>query len=212
VTSPREFIAGRVNPLTVRPEIEFLTGRDTQGRKVTPSQEAGNFLGSFVPIPTKAFAGKFTGDVSNPELVSKVLGASTYTYRTTAEKLAQELASDRMPSGPVSDQELANHQRNIRLEDSLRNGSISASQIRQQLPGVAAKAIIDGATLSPLQARFARLPLQEKLQVWDLSLPREKQELQTELKTARQAYIKTHPPVQRAQDPIWRKLQNVFGN
>jgi hypothetical protein len=100
----------------------------------------------------------------------------------------------------------------FRLEDSLRNGSISASQIRQQLPGVAAKAIIDGATLSPLQARFARLPLQEKLQVWDLSLPREKQELQTELKTARQAYIKTHPPVQRAQDPIWRKLQNVFGN
>jgi hypothetical protein len=211
-TDPRAFIAGRLNPLTVRPAMEFLSGRDTQGRKVTPSQEAGNFVGSFVPIPTRAIAGKFTGDVTNPDMVVRILGASTYTYRTSAEKLAQELASDRMPSGPVTDAELANHQRNIRLEDALRNGNVSVNQIRQQLPRATAQTIIDGATLTPLQSRFRRLPLQDKLQVWDLSLPSEKQQLQSELKAARQAYIKSHSPAQRAQDANWHRLQNIFGN
>jgi hypothetical protein len=212
VTDPRAFIAGRVNPLTVRPAMEFLSGRDTLGRKVTPGQEAGDFLSSFVPIPSKALAGKFTGDISNPETVAKVLGASTYTYRTSAEKLAQELASDRMPTGPVTDAELGAHQRNIRLEDALRNGTITPGQVRQQLPRAAAQAIIDGASLSPLQSRFRRLPLADKLQVFDLALPREKEEIQSEMKAARQAYIKTHPPSQRASDPNWRRLQSIFGN
>jgi hypothetical protein len=210
-TSPREFIAGRVNPLTVRPAIEFLTSRDTQGRKVTPFQEARDFASSFVPIPTKALAGKYTGDVSNPELVSKVLGASVYTYRSSAEKLAQELASDRMPSGQVTDEQLAKHQRNIRLEDSLRNGNITAGQLRQQLGRAEAQSVIDGSSLTPLQARFKRLPLREKLQVYDLALPREKAELQAELKAARRAYVTSHKPSQRAEDPTWRKLQTVFG-
>jgi hypothetical protein len=192
--------------------MEFLSGRDTQGRKVTPGQEAGDLLSSFVPIPTKAISGKFTGDVSNPEVVSRILGAATYSYRTSAEKLAQELASDKMPSGTVTDQELANHQRNLRLEDALRNGNITAGQIRQQLPRATAQAIIDGATLSPLQSRFRRLPLADKLQVFDLALPRERAELAPELKASRQAYIKSHPPSQRAGDPNWRRLQSIFGN
>src|SRR6267378_29848 len=211
-TSPREFIAGRVNPLTVRPALEFLTHRDTQGRKVTNFQEARDFASSFVPIPTKALAGKYTGDVSNPEMVSKILGASVYTYRTSAEKLAQELASDRMPSGPVSDEQLAKHQRNIRLEDSLRNGNITAAQIRQQLGRAEAQSVVDGAMLTPLQARFKRLDLAGKLKVYDLALPREKEELQSELKAARRAYIKSHKFSQRAEDANWRKLQAVFGN
>jgi hypothetical protein len=211
-TDPRAFIAGRVNPLTVRPALEFLSGRDTQGRKVTTGQEFGDFASNFVPIPAKTLSGKFTGDVSNPEMVSKILGASVYSYRTSAEKLAQELASDRMPSGPVTDEQLANHQRNIRLEDALRNGNVTPGQIRQQLPRMAAQSIIDGATLTPLQSRFRRLPLADKLKVYDLALPSEKQELTGQLKAARQSYIKTHPPSQRAVDPNWRKLQGVFAN
>jgi hypothetical protein len=211
-TDPRAFIAGRVNPLTVRPAMEFLSGRDTQGRKVTGFQEARDFAGNFVPIPTKAISGKFTGDVSNPEMVSKILGASVYTYRTSAEKLAQELASDRMPSGPVTDEQLPKHQRNIRLEDALRNGNVTPGQVRQQLPRMEAQAILDNATLTPLQARFKRLPLAEKLRVWDIALPREKEQLQSELKAARQAYIRTHKPSQRAQDPTWQKLLTVFAN
>jgi len=211
-TSPREFIAGRVNPLTVRPAIEFLTSRDTQGRKVTGFQEARDFASSFVPIPTKAISGRYTGDVSNPELVSKVLGASVYTYRSSAEKLAQELASDRMPSGPVTDEQLAKHQRNIRLEDSLRNGNITAGQLRQQLGRAEAQSVIDGATLTPLQARFKRLPLADALEVWDMALPREKEELIKEMRAKRSSYVKSHHAPERVDDPNWHKLQAIFGS
>jgi hypothetical protein len=210
-TSPREFIAGRVNPLTVRPGIEFLSGRDSQGRKVTIGQEARDFASNFVPIPAKSIAGKYTGDVSNPELVSKVLGASVYSYKTSAEKLAQELASDRMPSGPVTDDQLAAHQRNIRLEDALRNGNITPGQVRQQLPHATAQSIIDSATLTPLQARVRRLPIADALKVWDMALPREKEELVKEMRVKRQSYLKTHHAAERAADPNWKRIQAVFG-
>jgi hypothetical protein len=211
-TSPREFIAGRVNPLTVRPGIEFLTGRDSQGRKVTAGQETRDFASNFVPIPAKSITGKFTGDVSNPELVSKVLGASVYSYKTSAEKLAQELASDRMPSGPVTDEQLAAHQRNIRLEDGLRNGNITAAQIRQQLPRATAQALIDGANLTPLQARVKRLPLQDALKVWDIALPKEREEIVGQMRAKRASYLKTHHAAQLADDQNWARIQAVFGN
>jgi hypothetical protein len=117
-----------------------------------------------------------------------------------------------MPSGPVSDEQIAKHQRNIRLEDSLRNGNITAAQIRQQIGRAEAQSVVDGAMLTPLQARFKRLNLADKLKVYDLALPREKEELQAELKAARRAYIKSHKSSQRAEDPSWQRLQAVFGN
>src|SRR5579883_788033 len=211
LTNPREFIAGRVNPLTVRPAMEFLSGRDTQGRKITLGREAQDFAGNFVPIPATTIAGRFVGDVSNPETVAKTLGASVYSYRTSAEKLAMELASDRMPTGPVSDEQIAKHQRNIRLEDSLRNGNLTPAQVRAQLPRSEAQSIIDNANLTPLQARFKRLPLREKLQVWDMALPSEKESLQNELARARQAYTRSRKPSQRAADPNWHRLTEIFG-
>ncbi len=122
-----------------------------------------------------------------------------------------ELASDRMPTGPVSDEQIAKHQRNIRLEDSLRNGNLTPAQVRAQLPRSEAQSIIDNANLTPLQARFKRLPLREKLQVWDMALPSEKESLQNELARARQAYIRSRKPSQRAADPNWHRLTEIFG-
>lgn len=213
MSDPRQFIAGRVNPLTVRPTIEGITGRDYFGRKVTPGQEVRDFASNIVPIATQIPAKKMLNiqDVSNPEMVARMAGMSVNRYRTEAEKLAQEKASDRMPSGLVTDQELANHQRNIRLEDMLRNGNVTPAQLRQQLPRTTAQGIIDGANLTPLQSRFKRLPLPDALEVWDMALPREKEELIGEMRAKRTAYLKSHHAQERAADPAWRKLQAVFG-
>lgn len=87
----------------------------------------------------------------------------------------------------MTDEELAHHQRNI------------------------AQDIIDNATLTPLQARFKRLPLSDALEVWDMALPREKDELVGLLRKKRQAYLKTHRAAERASDPNWRRLQGIFG-
>ena len=57
-----------------------------------------------------------------------------------------------------------------------------------------------------------RLPLADKLKVYDLALPSEKQALLSELKAGRKAYISSHRPSQRVSDPTWAKLQAVFGN
>lgn len=213
MSDPRQFLAGRVNPLTVRPGIEGITGRDYFGRKVTPGQEFRDAVTGVVPIATQIPAKRLLNiqDVSNPEMVARMAGMSVNRYRTEAEKLAQEKASDRMPSGPVTDQELAAHQRNIRLEDMLRNGNVTPAQLRQQLPRTVAQNIIDGANLTPLQARFKRLPLADALEVWNMALPREKEELIGEMRKKRGAYLKSHHAQERAADPSWHKLQAVFG-
>ena len=78
-------------------------------------------------------------------------------------------------------------------------------------PRTTAQDVIDNATLTPLQARFKRLPLSDALEVWDMALPREKDELIKELRKKRQAYVKTHHAAERAQDPKWAKLQRIFG-
>ena len=50
------------------------------------------------------------------------LGAENYVYRSQAEKLAAQLASSRVPSGPVDATQLARHLQKLRAEDELRKG------------------------------------------------------------------------------------------
>ena len=54
--------------------------------------------------------------------VLQSLGAENYVYRSQAEKLAEQLASNRAPSGPVDSVQLAKHLQKLRAEDELRQG------------------------------------------------------------------------------------------
>jgi len=129
-----------------------------------------------------------------------------------AEKLAQEKASDHMPSGPVNPEQLAAHQRNISLEDGLRNGEISRGEVLRKLPGREAEQIIRNAGMTPLQARFVRLPLNDALDVWAVATDKEKDDLHRLLWNKRVNYIQSHSPSQRGSDPVWLKLQKTYAD
>lgn len=214
VSDPGGFIRGRVNPLIVRPAVEALSGRDEFGRKVDLGQEAMDFVRNVVPIGVQ---GLLRGGVGSQALgtidqAAKASGATIYRYRTEAEKLAQEKASDRMPTGPVDPRQLAVHQRNIRLEDALRNGEIGPGTIYHAMPAREAHQIINNSRMTPLQARFDRLPLNDALDVWQIATPSEKDTLHSLLWKKRIAYIRTHTAAQRADDPTWEKMQKIYGD
>jgi len=215
ISSPREFIAGRVNPLTIRPAMEFISGRDEMGRKVTPGTQVGDLLKNVVPIGAQATLKSALGqatDLSNSDQVLKALGASVYKYRTEAENLATQKASDHMPSGPVSPINLANHMRNLRLEDGLRSGAISRGQVYRDLPKREAEEVIKMSKMTPLQARFERLPLADAVDVWELATPSEKDLLHQQLWKKRLNFAKEHNARERANDPTWIKAQKTFDN
>jgi hypothetical protein len=212
LTDPRQFLMGRVNPLIVRTAIEGLTGRDQFGRKVTGAQEFKDVYTNFVPIGGQAILKGNTGGLTTKDQLIKSGGFTVYKYRTEAEKLAQEKASDHMPSGPVDASQLAAHQRNIRLEDGLRSGDVSRGQVRHMLPAREAEQLIDAARMTPLQARFTRLPLKDALDVWELATPTEKDELHSMLWKKRVNYIQSHTASQRSEDPAWMKMKKVMAD
>ena len=131
VSDPEGFLRGRVNPLTVRPTIEFLSGRDELGRRASGLTQVKHLFKNVAPIVGQ---GVFGGNSLNPlEQVAKGVGGNVARYRTEAEKLADQYASDRMPSGPVEPENLAAHQKELNLEDAVRQGSISPGQLKHHV-------------------------------------------------------------------------------
>jgi hypothetical protein len=216
ISSPEEFIAGRVNPLTVRPTVEFLTGRDALGRRAPFDRQVGDLTRNIMPIATQGLTKN--SPLSFGQQLAKGLGANPYRYRTEAEKLAERYSSDRMPSGPVDQEHLRAHQTDIALEDAFRKGQISKSDIMKQVSKRRADEIVRRAPLTPLQARFDRLPLSEAINVWNAASKSEKDELtnmprkSSSLWQKRVNYMKQHNAAQRVDDPTWRKLQSVYAD
>ena len=210
LSDPEQFLRGRVNPLVVKPTLEAATGRDEMGRRASFEQQMLDTARGIVPI---AGQGLFkASSYSTPEQIAKAAGASVYKYRTEAEKLAQQYASDRMPSGPVDQQELAQHQKEIRLEDAYRAGQINRADLNAQLPKRRVTDVIRRQGMNALQARFDRLPMSEKINVWDAATKAEKGLLHAQLWKARQAWLKQHKPAERENEPVWRKMQSTFGD
>jgi hypothetical protein len=210
MSDPEGFIRGRVNPLVVRPAVEALSGRDEQGRRAPAVTQLKDMIQNVAPIVGQ---GIFKGSSLSPlQQVAKGLGASVARYRTESEKLADQYASDRMPSGPVDQEHLAAHQKDLALEDALRQGQISKGQLKQQVAARRADEIERRVNMSPLQARFDRLPLSEALNVWAAATPSEKDLLHTQLWKKRVAWLKLHSGAERVNEPVWRKLQSTFAD
>jgi len=209
--NPRDFLVGRVNPLSVRPAAEFLLGRDRQGRKVEFPQEINDFFSAFAPIPATSVANKLQdiGDLSSAEVAARTLGASTYKYETTAENMARELAADRMPSGPLTGEQLGAHRRKLSAEAAIRPGQepdLTQFSVRER------REIRKNAELSALQAHFQRLPMESALSVWDAASPLERAALVSELLKKKNAYLRAHgADPDRQSNRTYRRLLGMFG-
>ena len=210
LSDPEGFIRGRVNPLVVRPAVEALSGRDEQGRRAPAAAQLKDMVQNVAPIIGQ---GIFKGSSLSPlQQVGKGLGASVARYRTEAEKMADQYASDRMPSGPVDQEHLAAHQKDLALEDALRQGQISKGQLKNQVAARRADEIARRVNMTPLQARFDRLPISEALNVWAAATPSEKDTLHEQLWKKRVAWMKLHTGAERANEPVWRKMQATFAD
>jgi len=212
VQDPRSFVLNRLSP-AVKSGVEIATGRDVRGRAVTPGDTARNVLSNATPIPAQSALHYFNSE--GPERngfaqVLQSLGAENYVFRSQAEKLAAQLASNRAPSGPVDSTQLAKHLQKLRAEDELRQGGQPNLLLFDPNDR---REITRNARLTPLQARFARLPMPDALQVWDTATPNEKAELTEELIKKKNAYMRkayNAGPETRAKDRTYRRLVKMF--
>jgi hypothetical protein len=209
---PRSFLLNRLSP-AVKSGVEIATGRDVRGRAVTPGDTALNAISNATPIPAQGLLHYFNTEGSDRDNFGQVLqsfGAENYLYRTQAERLASQLASNRAPSGPVDSSQLANHLRKLRVEDDIRAGhnpdlSLFAPNERRE--------IVKNGGRSALSARASRLPMNEFMQVWDAATAQERAELSSELIRKKNAYVRklsSEGPEARANDKVYRRLMTMF--
>jgi len=217
VSDPMGFVRGRFSPY-VRAAETLASGRDVRGHRLTPGQMVGEIAGNTLPIPVQAIV-KPRQDLTNLDQGFKAAGATVTSYRTEAEKLAGQMATDRSESGPIDRDMLGRHNAKIQFSDDIRSARMNPKDIYDmvhtgQLSLKEGKDIIKEAEMTPLQARFTKLPMKDALEVYKIATDREKAELAKELVKKRNTYIKTAikdlTPGQRMTDPVYKQLRLLF--
>ena len=101
LSDSRSFVYSRLNPLTVRPLVEWATGRDQQGHKRTAGLEIFDFIKSGIPIPIQGFMKNANDTYAESFMTSalQAIGINSYADKTAAEKLAATAASENIPTG-----------------------------------------------------------------------------------------------------------------
>jgi len=163
--------------------VGVATGHDIRGRSVTPGDTALNALSNATPIPAQGMLHYFNNEGPDRDGFAQVLqslGAENYVYRPQAEKL--------------------------RAEDELRQGGQPNLLLFDPNDR---REIMRNSKLTPLQARFVRLPMADALQVWDAATNAEKAELSQEFIKKKSAYMKklhNEGPGPQANDRTYRRL------
>jgi hypothetical protein len=207
VANPEDFLRGRMNPIVSKPAVEFLSGRNQQGRKVTGAQQVGDVVRNVVPI---AVQGLIKGNaLSGSEQLAKGLGASVYKYRTPAEDLIQRYSSDHNEQGPVDPDKLAAHQRKLVLQDQFLQGQISKADLTRQTSVGEANEIAKTAHMTPLQNRFYRIPLIQEINAWSVMSAAEKASVYKLLEAKINSWMESHKPEEREREPEWAKIQSL---
>lgn len=225
-SDPAGFLKGRLSPFA-RLSDEALSGRDTFGRKLAPGDLAIDIARNMAPIPFQTLGQIESGqspEVGNMGQLAKAGGLTANVYRTEAEKLAIQLASEHNEEGALDPAKLQHLETISHIEDGLRSGTMNMQQLHDArdfgtLTPDDYKKIRDNIKithgLDPDTARMvskvSRLPMADVLQIWDRSTPAEKHALHQVLIKKRNEYIqkalKSETPQQRLDDPIFRRVR-----
>jgi hypothetical protein len=197
VEQPRDFLANRVNPLTLRVPAELYTRTNQHGERISPQQQLMEVMRQITPIPAQGiFPTETISQQSAKDKLLQSIGVRSTKAFTPAETLAHQLATKRNGEGaPLEGDDLAKAQLRYKLEDNLRT-AINArdSQARTdairaihgasvgpdaKLTGEEASKLIAQANKypMPLQSTVDHLALADALQVWDRASINEKRAL-----------------------------------
>lgn len=229
VSDPVGFVRGRMSPL-VKAGDELATGRDDQGKRLPNAGLAVDLMRAVAPIPAQSIIKAATGeipDTTSGEQAAKAAGLTVLPYKTEAQKLAAQIASDHSETGPVDPAMLQRHQLLMKFEDDLRAGKTTLPEIHElaingSLPPEDVKKIAQNyaktkdmnGDLASLYTRASRLPAKDLLDVFDAGTPSEKTALLPLVKTARRKYVanamKTMQPSERVKDPVLQRFVKMY--
>ena len=182
IQDPRSFAYYRLNPAITKPAIEMMTGRDQFGRKRDVTEQMKDWATSAVPIAGQGFFKK--EDYPLYESILASIGVSTWNYRSDAEKIARDIASEKNKAEMegVSKERIATRSRLQGeyektgdfepIRKAFTDGKIAFKDIQW---------ITNRNLEGDLQGMVKQFSLPDSLKVWDKATEEEKNQIQPTL-------------------------------
>jgi hypothetical protein len=198
VTDPRGFIYNRLNPLTTRPAVEYLSGRDQFGRQKTVMDQTKDVVKSVAPFAAqKAIQ---TPDETWLEGLLTSIGLQARNYRTPTEESVHKLYLQHLPDSPDDPEHEAEARKVRQVEDDMRAGKIGPTDVWAMVPDKLtpreAARTVERAQKSRLEIEYSSLGLKDAIKVYEKASPLEQAELRPAL-AKKQALIAEQPEADR---------------
>ena len=194
IQDPAQWAYNRINPVTLKPIIEFITGRDNFGRQESKEHFAKDYLKQLTPIPIqKLFTTSDEGWVAT--LLSSA-GMETSNYRSPLEKQAHAMRLAGIPDKPESEDKADENRANVQavlklrqLRDETKDEDAQPKPYqdevdklwKQQADGKMSsrevKAIVERAGMTELQYDVTHLGIDDALEIWAKADATEREEL-----------------------------------
>lgn len=178
--NPQSFVYWRLNPTTVRTAVEWATGRNARGQKVSNSDQVKEFFTTHMPIPLQGLIKGGGGSLVDSILAS--FGLTSWKNRSKAERLISDINFEK-----ISKAEKDPRQKAIGL---LRMQFFREYEKTRQIPETVKKAVRAGqvgsaqvvdwmkaAEKPALQRGFEHLSVEEAAKVWEVARTEEKRML-----------------------------------
>jgi hypothetical protein len=194
IKNPVTWAYNRLNPATLRPAIEFLTGRDNFGRQESKMNFAKNYLKQMAPIQVqKLFT---TSDEGWVDSLFTSAGLQLGNYRSPLEQEAHKLRLSDIPDRPGTEEKMDEARANVQEVKKLRDaGAIGENpsawpepaqkmvdDIRDKvangkMSSRAASTIIRRAGMTEFQYDVSHLSMDDAMSIWNKAGAGERAEL-----------------------------------
>ncbi len=176
ISDPRNFLYVRMNPTTLRPAIEALTGRDEWGRPTHLSDLFNNTLKGWTPIVVQKW-------IKNPQdyriwdsLLQSVGVSNIKSYSPGARAAHDYVLQSIPPSAMEQPSKIAQLQKRL-TAGSLKPIDVYQMEARGEITPLQADHIIQNSKLSDVQRDFKRLPIEKALEFYPQYSPDEQNQL-----------------------------------
>jgi len=194
IKNPVTWAYNRLNPATLRPAIEFLTGRDNFGRQESKMNFAKNYLKQMAPIQVqKLFT---TSDEGWVDSLFTSAGLQLGNYRSPLEQEAHKLRLSDIPDRPGTEEKMDEARAGVQEVKKLRDaGAIGENpsawpepaqkmvdDIRDKvangkMSSRAASTIIRRAGMTEFQYDVSHLSMDDAMSIWNKAGAGERAEL-----------------------------------
>lgn len=169
VIDPNGFIYNRLNPLTTRPAIEFISGRDQMGREKAFGSQVKDLAKATLPFGIQKRIQTPDEDWLNSILTST--GFEAKNDRTPTEQEVHKLYLKHIPDSNQSEEKQAESRKMRSMEDAVRQGKMAPADVWAEVqkgaitPKEAARTV-ERAQKSRLALEFQSLSLPDAMDVY----------------------------------------------